>query len=346
VHHSNPPSRGAKPVPTIKLSDLSIQKLKGSEKHADYFDLTLPTFGLRVSPKGTKTFILKLRNGRQAIGRYPILSLSEARTEAKRILAERTLGRIRPRSITYPQATRLFIEDKKKHRRPNTYEAYEWHLNRLGFSGELSEISNDDVARALARIKSKSTYNHALVAARIFFNWCIKRPYIEHNPTTGLSPHSTLPRARLLTDQEAKLIWQATEEKTHFNTIVRLLLLTGQRRNEIASLKSEYIKDDICTLPSTLTKNGREHSFPLGDLAASMFKSIKMASSGTSLFPARGGSGNCFNGWSKSKAGLDRRLGGTVENWTLHDIRRFYASAMARLGVSTGAQSQGGSGPV
>ena len=140
MHHSNPPSRGAILVPTVKLSDLTVQKLKGSDKHADYFDLTLPTFGVRVSPRGTKTFILKLRSGRQAIGRYPILSLSEARTEAKRILAERTLGRIRPRSITFTQATKLFIEDKKKHCRPNSYEAYEWHLNRLDFSGELSAI--------------------------------------------------------------------------------------------------------------------------------------------------------------------------------------------------------------
>ena len=99
---------------------MTIQKLKRPEKHIDYFDVTLATFGVRVSPKGTKTFILKLRSGRQAIGRYPVLSLSDARTEAKRILAERTLGRIRPRSITYAQAVKLFIEDKKRTRRQST----------------------------------------------------------------------------------------------------------------------------------------------------------------------------------------------------------------------------------
>jgi Arm DNA-binding domain len=77
VLHRNPRICGANPVPTVKLSDLTVAKLKSSEKHTDYFDLTLAGFGVRVSPKGTKTFILKLRSGRQALGRYPILSLSD-----------------------------------------------------------------------------------------------------------------------------------------------------------------------------------------------------------------------------------------------------------------------------
>jgi hypothetical protein len=103
VRHRNPRECGANPVPTVKLSDLTVLKLKGSTSHADYFDLTLPGFGVRVSPKGTKTFILKLRSGRQALGRYPILSLSEARTEAKRLLAERTLGRTDPARSPTPK---------------------------------------------------------------------------------------------------------------------------------------------------------------------------------------------------------------------------------------------------
>jgi hypothetical protein len=163
-------------VPTVKLSDLGIQKLKGSEKHADYFDLTLPTFGVRVSPAGTKTFILKLRSGRQAIGRYPILSLSEARTEAKRILAERTLGRIRPRSITYQQAVKLFIEDKKRSRRASTADQYEWFLQRLDF-GQLADITHEDIERQLKKITSKSTYDHVLNRAfeQLDLDFCFLR---------------------------------------------------------------------------------------------------------------------------------------------------------------------------
>ena len=95
---------GAKTVPKTRLTDIGLLNLKSGATDIDYWDAKLPTFGVRVSPKGTKTFVLKIHNGRQAIGRYPLISLSEARTEAKRILAEKTLGRIRSQSITYPQA--------------------------------------------------------------------------------------------------------------------------------------------------------------------------------------------------------------------------------------------------
>jgi integrase len=186
-------------------------------------------------------------------------------------------------------------------------------------------------------IGTPSERSHALAVGRTFFRFCVRRRYITASPLEGIQLPKSTPRARLLTDEEVKCIWQLTDEPSHFNTIVRLLLLTGQRRNEIASLKTEYIKDDICTLPATLTKNNRQHSFPISSLAISILKSrVHSASSKdeTYLFPARGKSNACFNGWSKAKAALDRRLGGTVAPWTLHDIRRFYASTMARLGVT------------
>src|SRR5262245_8268297 len=109
-------SFGAKTVPKTYLTDLTLPKLAAGETHIDYWDTKLPTFGVRVAPKGTKTFILKIHNGRQALGRYQsgVFGLSDARTEAKRILAEKTLGRIRPQSITYPQAVKLFVEDKER----------------------------------------------------------------------------------------------------------------------------------------------------------------------------------------------------------------------------------------
>src|SRR5262249_6777850 len=141
---------GAISVPTTRLTDLNLLSFKPTATHTDYWDATLPTFGVRVSPKGTKTFILKIHNGRQAIGRYPLLSLSQARTEAKRLLAERTLGKIRPQSITYPQAVKLFIEEKRKNRRKNTFEGYEWLLNRFTFTGQLTDITNSDLVRGLA----------------------------------------------------------------------------------------------------------------------------------------------------------------------------------------------------
>src|SRR5262245_52017337 len=104
----------------------------------DYWDEKLPAFGLRVSQGGSRTFVLKRNNSRITIGRYGTISLSEARAEAKRLLAEFTLGKVRPQSITYPQAVDLFIEEKRKSRRRQTVEGYDWLLNRFPFKGQLT----------------------------------------------------------------------------------------------------------------------------------------------------------------------------------------------------------------
>ena len=264
-------------MPILRLTDLGLLNLAPPPKLTDFWDASLPTFGVRVSPKGTKTFVLKLRTGRQAIGRYPIITLSQARSEAKRILAERTLGKIRPQSITYPQAVRLFIEDKKQSSRQSTADQYEWFLGRLAFTCQITDIHPSDIERALKRIKSRSTYDHVLVSARIFFNWAQKRRYVSDNPTAGITRPQSTPRARVLSDDELKSIWEACgktgeiglhtpaqrrkqmQSETSvgkkaadpdadfprlpesFKTIVRLLILTGQRRGEIAALQTSSI---------------------------------------------------------------------------------------------------------
>jgi integrase len=127
-----------------------------------------------------------------------------------------------------------------------------------------------------------------------------------------------------------------------FATIVQLLMLTGQRRGEIAALRSSWIKDNTITLPKEMTKNGREHACPLGELAQGLLRETarshspsptKFSSNHTLLlFPARGVSGNPFNGWSKSKAVFDKVSG--VTDWTLHDLRRTFATRLAELGVA------------
>ena len=315
------------------------------------WDEKFPCFGVRISQGGSKTFVLNRNNNFTTIGRFPVLSLAEARAEAKRILAEITLGKHRKPSISYAEAVRLFLDEKRKSQRARTVRDYTRLLGRVSF-GPISEVTHDDVTRALRPFTAPSEYNHLLVVLRLFFNWCVKCRYVEYNPTMSLSVHARPPRARLLTDDEIRSIWKACDNlETRapddagtspiadriarspgvFSTIVKLLILTGQRRNEIASLRTEYIKDGVCTFPSALTKNKRDHAIPLGACGISIISS-RVLKAGL-LFPARGSRETPFNGWSKSKAALDRRLGKAVEPWTLHDIRRYYSSTMARLGV-------------
>jgi integrase len=318
-------------VPSIAFSDVGLRSIKPPVLgQLDYWDSKLPGFGLRVSQGGSKTFILKRRNARITLGRLGVLTLAEARTEAKRLLAEFTLGKLRPRAITYPEAVRQFIENKTRSRRASTAAGYEWLLNRFPFKGQLVEITADDVMRALKIVKSRSTYDHALVASRIFFNWAMKRRYVEHNPTFGLSPHGTPRRARVLTDDEIKSVWNATDKPTHFNRIVRLLLLTGQRRGEIAALRKEWICENRIGLPTEITKNGCAHSFPIGTLSATVLAE-PLANSHSLLFPSTKKDGKPLNGWSKAKTTLDEAS--HVTGWTLHDLRRTFASNLAALGV-------------
>jgi integrase len=342
LEHCIDPSTGATAVPQIKLSDVGLRSISPPASGTiDYWDTTLPCFGLRVSRGGAKTFVLKLHNSRRAIGRFPILSLSEARTEAKRLLAEKTLGKIRPQSITYPQALALFLTEKEKARRPSTVRSLRDRLSRhFPFKSQLADISHQEFTRRLARIKTASEHNHALAAAKTFFTWTTNRRYTTENPTLGITPRSTQSRTRVLSDDELKNIWHACSDETselpqHFRTIVKLLMLTGQRRGEIAALHPDYIDlhQGTTCLPSHLVKNSREHLFPISALAVELLsKALQHAPDTGFIFPARGNANASFSGWSKSKVALDKLSG--VTGWTLHDLRRTYASKMAALGVA------------
>jgi hypothetical protein len=156
-------------VPKINLNDLNLRSLKAPEKgQIDYWDSSFRegAFAIRLSQGGTKTFVLKIDNTRRAIGRYPLLTLSQARIEAKRLLAERTLGKIRPQSITFTAAKELFLAEKKKTRRARTHHNLKQRIDlHFKFSGQLSDFTHHELVRKLGKIKSNSEHDHALSAA-------------------------------------------------------------------------------------------------------------------------------------------------------------------------------------
>lgn len=315
-------------MPSVIFSDPGLRALPiPASGQRSYWDEKLPTFGIRVSQGGSKTFVLNRNRSLITIGRYPVIGLSEARAEAKRLLAEFTLGKVRPHAITYSQAVRLFLEDKQKNRRPRTTQEYKRLLDRLPLKGRLDQLREHDIAVQLAKFAAPAEYNHLLVAFRIFENWCKKRGYLDRNLTAGLSKHGRRSRERVLSDEELKKVWEATDRCGQFGTIVKLLILTGQRRTEIASLQSSWIHDNVLTFPAETTKSNRQHTIPLEPIARQL-----LPSHGASLlFPARGRHVP-FNGWSNSKALLDKLSG--VTDWTLHDLRRTFATHLAELGVA------------
>lgn len=353
----------AKEVPKVRLSDVGLRALQPPPKGTvDYWDESFPSFACRVSQGGTKTFILKLLNSRRTIGRYPLLSLAEARAEARRILAERTLGKLRPVGKTFAAAKQQFLEEKSLSGRPSSVQSLKERLNRhFDFKGNLADVTHEELVRRLKRISTNGEHDHALTVAKIFFNWAIAHRYLTDNPATGICRRGSTSRSRVLTDNEIKLVWRVCEGRScfktghgvsitackrsdsstvripdTFHTIVQLLILTGMRRGECAALQSSWIdfENNTITIPATATKNGRQHVFPIGTLAKSLLSSTwpsELKQQNILLFPARGKTAAPFNGWSKAKAAIDKATG--VHDWTLHDLRRTYASNLARLGV-------------
>ncbi len=345
-------------MPSLRFNDVKLRSLKPpASGQTDFWDASLKGFGCRVSQGGTKTFVLKHENRRITLGRFPVISLQDARIEAKRLLAEFTLGRLRPQSLPYSQAVKLFLADKEKTVRPRTLADYKRMLAvHFPFKGQLTDVTHAHIAQRLERLKrTPSEHNHARTVATIFFNWCMKRRYVTHNPVVGISPYDRKRRARVLSDEELKSIWRACEQSrapdqviqpaplekaetpllpAHFPLIVQLLILCGQRRTETASIQRSWInlRDNLLTIPSDAAKNGNEHCFPLGALSASLLSAAMRSTNSNSLFPARAPTEKPFCGWGKAKAALDRLSG--VTGWTLHDIRRTFRSNLGKLGVA------------
>jgi integrase len=155
------------------------------------------------------------------------------------------------------------------------------------------------------------------------------------NPVLGTSkPADERPRDRVLTDEELVTIWHVCRDDD-YGRILRLLILTGQRRVEVGDARRSEIDFDArrWRLPASRTKNGQPHEVPLSDAAASLFRSA--GRDGRDLLFGRDEAAG-YGGWSAAKRALDKRIsdgGSKLESWHLHDIRRTVATRMAELGV-------------
>jgi integrase len=338
----------------MRLTDMVVKNLPlPTTGQQDYRDESLPGFMCRVSQGGTKTFVLihGMERRRTTIGRYPILGLADARAEAKRILAERTLSRHRPVRLRASVALPRFLAEKAGKNKASTLKItaglIDNHRPRLLLK-YLEDIRTDDVTEVTDKLLKKGQAGaaaHSFTAIRTFLRWCVKRRYLQHSPVEGLDkPGHDVSRERVLSDDELHTVWQAADELgSHFGTIVKLLILTGQRRSEIGGLRTDYIQYIQICLPKEITKNSRTHTFPIGSTALALISPrLHAAQNSKFLFSARGNEPAPFSGWSKSKKRLDARIAiargseqepSPLPPWTLHDLRRTYATGLQKLGV-------------
>ncbi|HEY7297917.1 MAG TPA: integrase arm-type DNA-binding domain-containing protein, partial [Xanthobacteraceae bacterium] len=237
----------------LTLTDLTVRQLQPPERGQKmYRDETLAGFGVRVSQAGTKTFVLVHGRDRQftTIGRYPIISLAEARSQAKQLLAKKTLGLLQPQAVSFEEAFEQFKAQHIATKRPRTQYDYKrtlekYFLPRLG-KERLNKVSYERLMEITDRLAdTPSEQAHALAVARTFFKWCARPPRrYTPSPLDGLQLKLAKSRKRTLTDEEIVKIWLAAEEQGYpHGTVVRLLLLTGQRRSEIGGLQRPWINE-------------------------------------------------------------------------------------------------------
>ncbi len=322
-----------------------------------HFDDALPGFGIRLRAGGKRVWIVQYRaHGRQrreTLGDARRIELKAARAAAHKRFAEVLLGgdpqqdktEARARAaLTFGPLADRYLELKKPIVRANTYVADHRYLT--GYSKPLRGLPIDAIDRRLiaARLSEIVSEHGVTAAARArqalsaFFSWAIREGVASQNPVIGTTnPGAQLrSRDRVLTGAELRAIWLACEEDD-FGRIVRLLMLTAARRDEIGGLRRSEIDLDRGTLniPGTRTKNHHPLQLTLPPAALSiLLRSTAAREERDAVF---GGGDQGFNAWSYATLGLRARIaekqGNQIAPWRLHDIRRTVATGMAELGI-------------
>jgi integrase len=199
------------------------------------------------------------------------------------------------------------------------------------------EIVKRDVLNVIddAAKRGPHAANSAVTVLSIFFNWALGRDMIVISPMLGVKkPTAESSRERTLADKEIKSIWDGCAKLNPvFSALVKLLLLTGARRNEVADMT--WVELDIAnrlwTIPASRTKNDVEHRVYLSDAALAEIKKLPHVKD--AKFVLTTDNRSAVSGFSKAKTLLDKSISG-VAAWRLHDLRRTCATGMARLGIA------------
>ena len=337
-----------------KLTDAAIRRFKApSAGRAEHWDAELPGFGLRITEKGAKSWVVMYRIGgrlrRLTLGSYPAISLKDARALARDAMQEVAKGNDpatmkatarRERADTFDEVAQEFIERHAK-RKTRSWKATAGILERNlvpAWSGRpIGEITRRDVIEALDKVMDRGepyAANRLLAAVRKLFNWALERGIVEASPVANIkAPGKERQRDRVLSDGEIQALWKAWDETAYpFGPCLKMLLITAQRRDEVANMQWPDVDlgAKIWTLPREQTKTDRAHDVPLSPLAVEILEGLPRFA-GPYVFSTTNGEGP-VSGFSKAKARVVESSG--VTEWRLHDLRRSAATSMARLGVS------------
>ncbi len=322
---------------------------------------------LILQPSGAKSWAVRYRasDGRprkHTLGTYPGISLASARELAQGALVNVAKGtdpaaeKKAARSSDKGRNDRDLVENvvdtfiqryAKANTKPETVAENKRLLDRdvvARWRGRrLSDISRADVHELLDAIVDRGSpvaANRVFAALRRLCNWSVERGIIPSSPCDKLRPPTAeQSRDRVLTDDELKRLWKATDAiGWPFRDLVRLLMLTGQRRDEVGRMRWSEVDLDaaLWTIPKERAKNGQAHAVPLSASAVAILRSLPRVEGGKGsvdyVFTSTGKTP--VSGFSNLKEALDKRMGSEMPGWVFHDLRRTAATGMARQGVA------------
>jgi integrase len=325
----------------MRLTTASVEALKLDTGATDtiFFDADLPGFGVRVRASGARTWVYQYKIGgrtrRLVLGHVAAIKPARAREIAGELHAKVRLGgdpaaekreKVQRSLNTFGTLVERFLD--QYHRRPRTRAEVVRHLRKYAaplHSMPVDSITLRDIAHLLSSIDTASggtTANRVRSTLSACFAWVMREGLVLANPVMNSNKREERSRDRVLSNDELKRIWNATVDDIH-GVIIKLLILTGQRRSEISELRWSEIdfSTGVINLPGERTKNKRPHVVPLATTARTLLE--KLPGKGDRAFKALA--------WSRCKDELDQRSG--VSDWVVHDIRRSVATGMADIGI-------------
>ena len=333
------------------------------------FDAALPGFGVRVMANGRRVFLFQYNvpggKRRMPIGTFGAeLTTAQARKKAETLrgqvrdhkdpVAERRTAEAEAKAATAAAAYTVdtLIRDWATHHlaeRSASYQARVPREMRVALdawkNAPAGRMGREDAVRILDGIKADRgpiAANRLHAVARACWGWAVKRGALAANPWGAVPrPSREAARERVLTDTELAALWNAAAALGEpWPGIVRLLLLTGQRRGEVAGMRWDELdlEAGLWALPGNRTKNGRPHTVPLPALAVTQLRQVKRRAGAVLVF--EGARRTVPSGFGKVKAALYMPLAQAAKDagrkpvpWVLHDIRRTVATGLQRLGV-------------
>ncbi|HUO23058.1 MAG TPA: tyrosine-type recombinase/integrase [Caulobacteraceae bacterium] len=325
-----------------RLTDARVAAIpppaSGQEEHKD--DL-VTGLRLRVGAGGRKAWIVRTRAGgkpiNKTLGTYPALRLADARDEARALLTEIAKRGALRTTPTFGEAAQHWIDNIAKARNSswkNQQRRLEIHVLPLWRDRALASITRGDVRDLIDGIDGKVAPAQALSIIKTVMRYAAYRDWIDASPADAIPPPGVdVPRDRFLSMAEVARLYRAAELLGYpFGGWVRLLILTGQRRTEVASMAWADVDLDAATwvIPATQTKNGRAQLVPLSSQAVALLR--QQPRLGPYVWSSDGVT--FISGYSRAKSRLDDFIKNPeLSAWRFHDIRRTVATHCVRLGV-------------